>query len=818
MRGGSRSRALGLLRSRVIAAVAGCALLCVLAALAVAAIAGATGPKSNRLDRATLASAYGRLPLSFAPNRGQLDRGALFSARGQGYTLYLSKSSLLLALSSENGHSGALSLSLLGASPTAKLKAQSPLPGRVNYLIGNDSSRWHTGVPTYGRVSYQGLWPGIGAAFYGNQGRLEYDFQVARGADPSRIALSFSGQRALRLASSGALQLSLPGGSVRQLTPYAYQLIAGHRRTVTSRYLLDGESAHIALGPYDHRLPLVIDPTLVYSTYLGGSGSEAGNGIAVGSSGAAYVTGYTGSANFPTKNAFQPKRSGANTDAFVTKLNRSGSALLYSTYLGGTGGDTHLQQNLASGIAVDSSGAAYVTGRTAATDFPTKNAFQPKKAGNTPGGPPPTDYDAFVTKLTPSGSALSYSTYLGGVNNDLAQGIAVDSSRAAYVTGFTESADFPTKNAFQDKKNGNDAAFIAKFTPSGSALSYSTYLGGSSFDEGLGIAVDSSRAAYVTGITESSNFPTKDAFQPTFGGGGEDAFVTKLAPSGSALSYSTYLGGSDFDEGHGIAVDSSRAAYVTGRTASTNFPAKNAFQPKKAGGNTDAFVTKLAPSGSALSYSTYLGGSGEESGNGIAVDSSRVAYVTGGTNSTNFPTKNAFQASFGGVFDAFVTKLARSGSALSYSTYLGGVGEEEGLGIAVDSSSAAYVTGDTNSTNFPTKNAFQSSYGGLVDAFVTKLSPPLKLLRPGVRITSAKISSKHHSAKFTFKAAGASGFQCALVRKPAGKHEKKPKPHFSRCKSPKTYKHLKHGRYTFLVRALSAGTPGTAASKNFKIS
>lgn len=540
-------------RSGGIAAVAGCAVLCVLAALAVAATAGATGRKSNRLDRATLASAYGRLPLSFAPNRGQFDRRALFSAHGRGYTLYLSKSSLLLALSSEKGHSGALSLSLLGASPSARLKAQSPLPGRVNYVIGNDSSRWHTDIPTFGRVGYEGLWPGIGAAFYGNQSRLEYDFQVARGADPSRIAFSFSGQRALRLASSGALQLSLPGGSVRQLTPYAYQLIAGHRRTVTARYLLGGHSVHLSVGAYDHRLPLVIDPTLIYSTYLGGDSGETGNGIAVDSSGAAYVTGYTGSTNFPTKNAFQPKRSGGNTDAFVSKLNRSGSALLYSTYLGGAGGDTHLQQNFATGIAVDSSGAAYVTGRTA-----------------------------------------------------------------------------------------------------------------------------------------SPNFPTKNAFQPSYGGGPADAFATKLIPSGSALSYSSYLGGS---------------------------------------------------------------------------------------------------------------------------------GADEGLGIAVASSGAAYVTGDTNSTNFPTKNAFQPSFGGDLDAFVTKLSQPLTLSRPAVNITAARISSKHHRAKFTFKSVGpASGFQCALVRKPAGKHKKKPKPHFSRCKSPKTYKHLKHGRYTFLVRALSAGIPGTAASKNFKIS
>ncbi len=361
---------------------------------------------------------------------------------------------------------------------------------------------------------------------------------------------------------------------------------------------------------------------------------------------------------------------------------------------------------------MDSAGNAYVTGYTGSSNFPTKNPFQGARAGS---------YDAFVTKLSPTGSALVYSTYLGGGGSDVGDGIVVDSTGNAYVSGQTTSTNFPTKNPFRAANAGGFDAFVTKLSPTGSALVYSTYLGGNGYDYAYGIALDSARNAYVTGYTHSTNFPTKNPFQGVYPGGYYTAFVTKLSPTGSALVYSTYLGGSYADVAYGIAVDSTGNAYVTGSTGSANFPTKNPFQGVSAG-NFDAFVTKLSPTGSALVYSTYLGGNSVDAAYGIALDSAGNAYVTGYTHSTTFPTKNPFQPAH--AFDAFVTKLSPTGSALVYSTYLGGSnGSDIGYGIAVDSTGHAYVSGQTNSTNFPTKNPFQAANAGNYDAFVTKLSP-----------------------------------------------------------------------------------------------
>ncbi len=395
---------------------------------------------------------------------------------------------------------------------------------------------------------------------------------------------------------------------------------------------------------------------LVYSTYLGGSGDDYGSAIAVDSSGNTYVTGFTGSLNFPTVNPIQAVYGGGYSDAFVTKLNAAGNALVYSTYLGGNDTD---QGN---GIAVDSSGNAYVTGGTLSTNFPTTaGVFQ----GTSGGG-----YDAFVTKLNATGTSLVYSTYLGGSSSDRGSSIALDSSGNAYVTGSTISLNFPTANPFQASCslspygaycNGGDA-FVTKLNATGNALVYSTYLGGNNGAEGHRIALDSFGNAYVTGDTASTDFPTTaGAFQTAFGGS-IDAFVTKLDAAGSALVYSTYLGGSGVDQGFGIAVDSSGEAHVMGVTASTNFPTVNSLQlfnntrlPDLA---EDAFVTKLNAAGSALVYSTYLGGSGDDAGFGIAVDSYGNAYVTGFTDSANFPTASPLQAANGGGYDAFVAKIS----------------------------------------------------------------------------------------------------------------------------------------------------------------
>ncbi|MGB6474111.1 MAG: SBBP repeat-containing protein, partial [Candidatus Sulfotelmatobacter sp.] len=543
-----------------------------------------------------------------------------------------------------------------------------------------------------------------------------------------------------------------------------YQEVRGQRREVAGNFVLRGpHRIGFVLGPYDHSQPLVIDPTLAYSTYLGGNYQDSGTSIAVDSSGNVYVTGYTGSTNFPTVNALQATDNGGTSDAFVTKLNASGSALDYSTYLGGNDADYGY------GIAVDSSGNAYVTGSTHSTNFPTVNPIQATDNGF---------YNAFIAKLDPSGSALVYSTYLGGSHDDYGYGIAVDSSGSAYVTGSASSTNFPTVNAFQAACGGGGEggcpgytdAFVAKLNPAGSALIYSTYMGGSYTDYGTAIAVDSSGDAYVTGFTASyviasvpgsTNFPTANPFQATCGGTAEglgcgDAFVAELNPTGSALVYSTYLGGSAIEDyGYGIAVDSSGNAYVTGATASTDFPVANPLQPTNTGDG-DAFVTKVNAAGSALVYSTYLGGSGGGNfGNGIAVDSSGNAYVTGYTESAHFPTANPPQGTLGGSFDAFVTKFDPAGSALVYSTYLGGSNDDQGNGIAVDSSGNAYVTGFTYSTNFPTVSPLQktnsATYG---TAFIAKISQPTLTLSP---TTLAAGTAGALYSPVTFTATGGQG-------------------------------------------------------------
>jgi hypothetical protein len=695
---------------------------------------------SQNTPRATVQvrEAYGQLPLSFEANRGQADDAVNFRARGAGYTIALSPTEAVFALANEparrrdrNHVAGSeahapfstpptvLRMNLVGANPTASVEGLSKLEGTVNYLTGSDPARWRTNIPTFGRVRYGEVYPGIDLVYYGNQRRLEYDFVVGPGRDVRAIAFEFSGAESLEIeAGTGDLLVSVGSETIRQKKPVAYQEIGAARRDVESHYALRSNGRiGFEVGAYDRSATLMIDPVLVYSTFLGGTDQDYGNAIAVDSSGNAYVTGFTGSTNFPTANAFQGTFGGTSTgfggDAFVTKLNPSGSAVVYSTYLGGSGDDEGV------GIAVDSNGNAYIVGETNSTNFPTANAFQ----GTFGGG----FGDAFVSKLNPSGSALVYSTYLGGSANEFAGGIAVDSAGSAYVTGETRSINFPIANAIQATGNGlgefSGDVFITKFNAAGSALVYSTYLGGGGADGGAGIAVDSAGNAYVAGFTGSTNFPVANAIQNTRGGSA-DAFIAKINPAGSALVYSTYLGGSDLEqlEPNCIAVDSAGNVYVTGGTYSTNFPVANALQSTSAGA-LDAFVAKINAAGSALVYSTYLGGSDFEFPLGIAVDSAGNASVAGDTSSTNFPTANAFQnLNAGGLDDAFITKLNASGSAIIYSSYLGTGSSERAYGIAVDSAGNAYVTGVATSTDFPTTTgAFDTTFNGFSDAFIAKI-------------------------------------------------------------------------------------------------
>ena len=645
--------------------------------------------KSDDASRAQIIDTFGKLPLRFEANPGQTDEQVKFLARGTGHTLFLTPTEAVMVFTkreqtAKSRLQGArlrpeeavhvtrtvLRMTFVGANPEPRVVGAEELPDKANYFIGNDPAKWRTNVPTYARVQYTDVYPGIDLIYYGSQRRLEYDFVVRPGADPRTIALGFQGADKLEVDPQGDLVLHTGAGEIRQRKPVIYQEIGGVRREIAGGYVLKGESRvgfHVAV--YDTSRPLVIDPALVYSTYLGGSADDAGVGIAVDAAGNAYVTGSTASANFPTTaGAFQTTLGGGGVgfDAFVTKLNSTGSALLYSTYLGGSNND-----DSGVGIAVDGAGNAYVTGSAFSTDFPTTpGAFQSSFGGVR---------DAFVTKLNPTGSTLVYSTYLGGTGDDGGVSIAVDTAGSAYVSGFAQ-AGFPTTTAaFQPGFGGGPYdAFVTKVDPMGSALVYSTYLGGSGDDEVFGgLAVDASGNAYVTGFTTSANFPTTPgAFQTTFGGAGPlgfgDAFVTKLNSTGSMPVFSTYLGGSGDDFGAGIAVDGNGNAYIAGSTASTNFPTTpGAFQTTFGGsgplGLGDAFVTKLNPTGSALIYSTYLGGSGDDFATRIAVDvlPNPSAYVTGNTASTNFPTTaGAFQTTLGGVGpfgagDAFVAKIAQ---------------------------------------------------------------------------------------------------------------------------------------------------------------
>jgi hypothetical protein len=694
--------------------------------------------KPSAAERQAL-DAYAKLPLTFVPNEGQADETIHYHAQGGRYSFSFQTHQALLAFSNDTEAAGdavsgaaphdaeqsvtAVALRFVGANDHVVIAGEEKTTGTVNYLVGADSADWHTGLPAYERVVYRHLWAGIDMSFSGRGGRLKYDFAIAPGASVEDIRLAYRGADDLSLARNGGLVIRTATGVLRDASPRSFQVIGGKRVPVESRFQVRGANSYgFAIDGYDRRYPLVIDPDLIYSTYLGGPSGGTGEsalGVAVDDAGNAFVTGGAGSTDFPTTPGAFDRTLGGFGDAFVTKLNPAGSALAYSTYLGGSSGD------FSSDIAVDDAGRAYVTGNTGSANFPTTQGSFDRTLGGS--------LDAFVTKLNPAGSALAYSTYLGAGRFEEGSAIAVDDAGRAYVTGRTGSAAFPTTPGSFDRTLGDSEfgfgdAFVTKLKPTGSVLAYSTYLGGRSGDLSSGIAVDDAGRAYVTGETDSSDFPTTPgSFDRTLGGS-LDAFVTKLNPAGSALAYSTYLGGRlpEFDLGEDfgsdIAIDVAGSAYVTGTTGSSDFPTTAGSFDRTLGGFGDAFVTKLNPAGSALAYSTYLGGSGGENGSGIALHLRR-AYITGATSSVDFPTAPwSFDRTFNGEADAFMTKLDATGSALMYSTYLGGSNFDIGNGIAAGSAGRAYVAGQTSSSDFPTTpGAFDRTFNESSDAFVTKL-------------------------------------------------------------------------------------------------
>lgn len=672
-----------------------------------------------RSDLARLKDSYSRIPLSFEANYGQADKNVRFISRGSGYSLALTPTTFSLAVANplnKNEESRAsasvLHATLLGGNAVAKLTGIERLLTKTNYFIGSDPRKWKTNVPSYAKVKYSRVYPGIDLVFYGNQNLLEYDFIVSPGADPGVIALGFEGLTDMRVDEKGDLILRMDAGEIRQSRPVVYQQIDNTRRIIPASYLIKGKKQiAFQIASYDRSKPLIIDPTLAFSTFLGGSGSDRGDGIAVDSEGNAYITGSTTSTNFPvTPGAFQTAKAGfaGLEDAFVTKMNSTGTALIYSTYFGGSNRD------IGNDIALDGAGNAYITGLTDSGDLPTTpGAFRTTPVGSD-------EFDAFAMKLNATGTALVYSTYLGPI---IGSGIAVDSGGNAYITG-QANGDYPTTpGAFQPISGGNSEAFVTKLNPTGTALVWSTFLGGSGFDFATDIAIDTGGNAYVTGQAQAGFPVTPGAFQTVFNGV-SDAFVTKLNSTGTALVYSTFLGGSGIESGNGIAINSAGNAYVTGSTDSLNFPVTpGAVQSMKAASQ-DAFVTELSTAGNALAYSTYLGGDGSDFGSDIDVDAAGNATAVGLTGSTDFPTTaDAIQSAYAGNNDGFITRLNPTGTDLVFSSYLGGSNGDAAFAVSVDNAGSIYVTGPTSSADFPTTpGAFQTLFGGgSSDAFVAKI-------------------------------------------------------------------------------------------------
>ena len=741
--------------------------------------------------RRQIQSTYTALPLAFEQNQGQTDDRVKYTARTSGYALFLTADDIVfsmqssfraplvrerpleqkaLRLAGDPAHRqhdtrdsfAVIHMQLTGANAKANIGASDLLPGKANYFIGKDPGKWRSNIPMYARVSYENIYPGVNLAFHGEQRQLEFDFVVNPGASPQPITLHFTGAQKIKTDDSGDLLIASAAGDIMLHKPFAYQQLNGAKQAVDAHFVLKaGNRISFELGEYDHSRELVIDPSVavLYASYLGGSGADEAEAITVDSStGNAYVTGQTASADFPGASSTNKLTGAANV--FVTEMNSTGSNFLFSTYVGGSGTDSGY------GIALDKSGDVFVAGGTNSTDFPTTSgAFQTSLGSGAAS-------NAFIFELNTTG-VLTYGTYFGGTGSDVAVGMAFDQATGVYaVVGSASSTDFPVKNALQGKLAGASNGFVSLWS-SGNALTFSTYLGAASGDTVNAVALDSSDNVYVTGKTSGPSFPTTTgAFQTKCGsdgtcnGGLPDAFVTEINSAGSKYVFSTFLGGMSNDLGDGIAVDAT-GVYVTGQTESNDFPiVTGGFQPTFTGIN-DAFVTKLNLTGSQEMYSSYLGGSAAQIGASIAVDSGGSAYITGQTDSSDFPLMNATQSTLGGGNDAFVTEVNPSGTKLLFSTYLGGSQDEDDGGnygaIAVDPYGAGiYVAGNTASGTtpgafpvFPNPGAYQTAYGGgSTDAFVAKYTQQSF----GISATSPNAVSPGNSATSTITLTALNGY------------------------------------------------------------
>lgn len=656
-----------------------------------------------------LSAAILRSPLSFEANRGQAPADYAFLHRGASGTLLLGASESRMQF-----RGSTLSVKLAGANPAAAVEGLEPAVARVNYFIGNRPEQWRTGVGTFARVRCAQVYPGIDLAYYGREEALEYDFEVAPGAHPEAIHLMLEGAQNVAINAQGDMVIQTASGEVTHRRPVARQVINGRIHEVAARFRLAETTpgvwkAGFDVGRYDPTQKLVIDPVLVFSTFLGGTGDDQAFGIAVDVQGCIYVSGQTTSTDFPVAGTQRNLNLGG-FDVFVSKFSATGRELLYSTYLGGNSNDRGFH------LAVDTNGCAVVVGQTFSINYPISKPFQANYGGG--------ERDGFITKLSPDGASLVFSSYVGGSGSDDLTCVAVDPAGNIYAGGDSSSTNFPVLKPLQAANRGNFDAVALKLTSEGVPV-YATYLGGSGpFDSAIGIAVNGAGEVFFTGYTSSPNFPLVAPIQFRFAGG-YDAFLCKFNAEGSGLLYSTLLGGSADDVGRSLAIDTEGNAYVAGDTFSTNFPTIKPMQPANAG-RRDVFVAKVNPVGTALVFSTYFGGSGEELG-ALSLDAANNIYLVGLTTSTNLPQLHSMQPVFGGgTWDAFVTKINPDGASLVWSSYLGGDSNDQGAAIAADRTGNIYIAGATASGNYPVANPFQTrSKGGGYDAFVARISESL---------------------------------------------------------------------------------------------
>lgn len=685
------------------------------------------------------------LPILFVPNTGQLAEPIRFvGGTPESRTAFLDDGVWI--------QSGTAHLRMRFAGGLAReIVGVSPLAARANFLVGNDPSHWRRDLQTFSGIEYRGLYPGIDARYLGTGRTLKSEFHVAPGADPALIRMDYGRDAEVQLAADGTLIVKTGGVEFREAAPEVYS----GKREIAGRYLLLGEGVvGFELGDYDPAIPLIIDPVITYSTYLGGSGTAAVTAVARDGLGNLYAAGWTDSIDFPIAGAMQAVNKGG-VDAFIVKLDPTGSSLLYATYVGGSGDDR------AAGIAVDGGGFAYVVGATASSNFPLQAPGRSTMAGGK---------EAFALKLSANGSTLVYSTFLGGANYDLGTAVAVDGSGNAYVAGDTYSADFAAVNAVQSSFGGKVDAFIAKLNSSG-VTTFSTFLGGAMEEHAGGIAVDGSGNVYLAGGTLSTNFPVVGGTQSA-NAGGQDAFVSKIKTTATTqLVYSTYLGGSGGsaavpEQANAIAIDTSGNAYVTGVASSTNFPVTVGSLQSSAGGSRDVFITKLNAAGTARLYSTYLGWTGFDWANAIAVDGSGNAYVAGYTSSVSFANVGGVQSAFNGLYDGFVSKLNATGNALSFSTLYGGTGSDQINAIAVDTTGNMWIGGQTSSLNFPMQAALQSTNIGGNTGWVARLGVAAAPSQPpsadSVDVVYGANGAATITAKFSHPA-GASAITSAAV-------------------------------------------------------